>query len=652
MRATYAVGGALLALASLALPALAGADNGNAKRIAHDNAMRFGARQFVQHVALSPDGKRIAYIVPAPGAGSRVLVQPAEPNAASRTVAEFDGSPERALRCDWVSNDRLSCLIYGVNAPPYPVGFSRNLAINTDGSKPQLIGNWGGRAFWGGRIVDWLVDTPGSVLMFNRGVVKVDTLTGKSTIVEQPINYSNAYISDGRGEIRIRGLRRFEGDGYDTGVTGYYYRKKSTSGAREWRLLSSYNSETNSGFHPYAVDPEADVAYGFDKVDGLRKLFKVALNGSLDRTLVLSRKDVDIEDIILLGRHRRPIGATYITDVRKYEYFDPKISALKASLAKALPDDKILTIVDSTADEQVFLVFAGADSRPGTYYLLDRTAKTMKPVLEVRPELSATKLADVRPVQFPSADGTMIPGYLTLPPGSDGRNLPAIVMPHGGPGARDEWGFDWFAQYYAAQGYAVLQPNFRGSTGYGDGWFQGNGYKAWRTAMADITAGGRWLISEGTADPARLGIVGWSYGGYAALQSAVTDPALFKAIVAVAPVTDLKIFIRGAKNTSDQALTREFFGGRQIAEEASPARFADQIAAPVLLFHGERDLNVDVEHSRLMAKRLQAAGKPNRLVTWEHLDHQLDDSGARAQMLEMSDAFLKAAFAGKPFPNP
>ena len=170
--------------------------------------------------------------------------------------------------------------------------------------------------------------------------------------------------------------------------------------------------------------------------------------------------------------------------------------------------------------------------------------------------------------------------------------------------------------------------------------------------MADITAGGRWLVGEGIADPKKLGIVGWSYGGYAALQSAVTDPALFKAVVAVAPVTDIGLFIRGAKYTSDQALAREFFGGRQVAEEASPARFAEQIAAPVLLFHGERDLNVDIEHSRLMAKRLQAAGKPSRLVTWEHLDHQLDDNTARTQMLEMSDAFLKAAFAGQPFPTP
>jgi dipeptidyl aminopeptidase/acylaminoacyl peptidase len=614
-----------------------------------ENARLFGAREFVQHVSLSPDGRQLAYIIPAAGQGTRVVVQAAEPNAPTTTVLSLDGEPERALRCDWVSDKRLSCLIYGVERGQIIAGFSRNLAVDIDGRNPQLIGNSGKYTFWGGRVIDWLVDTPDKVLMFSRGVVRVDTTTGKSSLIEPSAPYVNEFISDGRGEIRIRGFRRFEGDGYDTGINNYFYRRK---GAGEWLRLSSLDSTTRQGFDPYAVDPALDAAYGLDKVDGLMKLFRISLDGSLTRTLVASRPDVDIEGPILLGRHRRPVGATFVTDTRHFTYFDPQITALKAGLHKALPDDGLITFADAIADEQVMLVFAGADTRPGVYHLLDRRAKTLKPVLEVRPELSATPLGTVRPVSFPSADGTMVPGYLTLPPGSTGRNIPAIVMPHGGPGARDEWGFDWFAQFFAAQGYAVLQPNFRGSTGYGDAWFKGNGYKAWRTAMQDIASGGRWLIAQGIADPQKLGIVGWSYGGYAALQTAITDPSLFRAVVAVAPVTDLGLIQREARNTSDQALAREFFGGRQIAEEASPARFADRLTVPVLLFHGERDLNVDVEHSRLMAKKLQAAGRPHRLVTWEPLDHGLHDSAARTQMLDMSDAWLKAAFAGQPFPEP
>ena len=115
-------------------------------------------------------------------------------------------------------------------------------------------------------------------------------------------------------------------------------------------------------------------------------------------------------------------------------------------------------------------------------------------------------MGTMRPVRFPAADGTMIPGYLTLPPGSDGKGLPAVVLPHGGPGSRDEWGFDWLVQFFTARGYAVLQPNYRGSAGYGDAWFGRNGFQAWEAAIGDVNDAGRWLVSEGIADPERLGI--------------------------------------------------------------------------------------------------------------------------------------------------
>jgi dipeptidyl aminopeptidase/acylaminoacyl peptidase len=181
-----------------------------------------------------------------------------------------------------------------------------------------------------------------------------------------------------------------------------------------------------------------------------------------------------------------------------------------------------------------------------------------------RPDLADYKLAPVKAITYKAADGTDIPAYLTLPPGSDGKNIPAIVMPHGGPASRDEWGFDWLSQFFAHQGYAVLQPNFRGSSGYGEAWFQKNGYQSWKTAIGDVNDAGRWLSAQGIAAPGKLAIVGWSYGGYAALQSAVLDPDLFKAIVAVAPVTDLETCDRSSRTSpttrsstppSDVALT-------------------------------------------------------------------------------------------------
>jgi dipeptidyl aminopeptidase/acylaminoacyl peptidase len=216
-------------------------------------------------------------------------------------------------------------------------------------------------------------------------------------------------------------------------------------------------------------------------------------------------------------------------------------------------------------------------------------------------------------------------------------------MPHGGPGSRDEWGFDWLSQYFANRGYAVLQPNFRGSTGYGSAWFQENGFKSWRIAIGDVNDGGRWLVQQGIANPAKLGIVGWSYGGYAALQSAVLDPALFKAIVAVAPVTDLETLRTESLNFSNYKIVDAFIGRGPHIRQGSPAQNVERITAPVLMFHGDRDQNVGIGESRMMASRLKSAGKPVELVEFHHLDHYLEDSSVRVGMLDKMDVFLRAS---------
>jgi dipeptidyl aminopeptidase/acylaminoacyl peptidase len=214
-------------------------------------------------------------------------------------------------------------------------------------------------------------------------------------------------------------------------------------------------------------------------------------------------------------------------------------------------------------------------------------------------------------------------------------------MPHGGPSARDEWGFDWLAQYFALRGYAVLQPNFRGSAGYGDAWFEKNGFHSWRTAIGDVNDAGRWLISEGIADPSKLGVFGWSYGGYAALQSAAVDPTLYKAVVAVAPVTDLEMLKEESRYWSSHVLAAKYIGSGPHVRQGSPVYAAGSIRAPVLMFHGAMDRNVGIAQSRRMADRLKSSGKPAELVVYPKLDHYLDDSQARAEMLRKSDAFFR-----------
>jgi dipeptidyl aminopeptidase/acylaminoacyl peptidase len=192
----------------------------------------------------------------------------------------------------------------------------------------------------------------------------------------------------------------------------------------------------------------------------------------------------------------------------------------------------------------------------------------------------------------------------------------------------------------------VLQPNYRGSSGYGEAWYGRNGFKAWEVAIGDVNDAGRWLVSEGIAVPDKLAIAGWSYGGYAALQSQVLDPALFKAVVAIAPVTDLGFLIADARDYTNSRLVRDYVGEGPHVASGSPRRHAERFAAPVALFHGTRDLNVDVRHAQAMERALKEAGKSVTYREYADLQHGLDDSEARAEMLADIGRFLDEVLAG------
>jgi dipeptidyl aminopeptidase/acylaminoacyl peptidase len=362
--------------------------------------------------------------------------------------------------------------------------------------------------------------------------------------------------------------------------------------------------------------------------------------------LLYQHPQVDVQSYIRIGRRHRVVGVRYTVEKPAAFIFDPTVERLRASLARALPG-RAVSIVDSSLDENVMLVFASSDDDAGVYYVYNRQSKELATFLVARSRLEGVKLAKSTPITYTARDGTAIPGYLTLPPGTTSpKGLPAIVLPHGGPSSRDYWGFDWLSQFYAARGYAVLQPEFRGSAGFGDAWLQQNGFKSWRVSIGDVLDAGHYLVKEGIADPARIAVVGWSYGGYAALQSAVAEPGFFKAVVAVAPVTDLDHIKEEWRDWSNFRLVSQEIGDGPHIKEGSPARNADKIKVPVLLFHGGLDRNVSVQQSKIMDARLAAAGIKHELVSWEKLDHQLDDSEARALLLKKSDAFLRDAMGG------
>ncbi|MGC1459013.1 MAG: S9 family peptidase [Steroidobacteraceae bacterium] len=636
---------------------------------AFDAARAFGARPSVTGVSLSPDGTRVAYIAPGKGQGAVLLTATLEPPFTAKPIMLSDGKPYRLRGCRWVSNQRLVCQVYGIIQDPtgaaglLPV--SRWIAVNADGSNVQTLAvrrNMYSRGYLlhDGDIIDYLPDEDAAVLMSRRytpdshlgslvgsdkeglGVDWVDTrdLTVKHVI--PPSQNAFEYLSDGRGTVRVMGIAEQGVAGYESGRLTYLYR---AVGATDWHTLSHYDERDRSGFEPLAVDHDSNVAYGLRRSDGRVGLYTIKLDGSLEEHLLYSRPDVDVSGLLRIGRRQRVVGASYVTDRQQSEVFEPEIRPLLASLSRALPQQPLLRITDSSVDESKLLVVAGSDTNPGVYYLFDRKSRHLDAILVLRSELEGVKLASVKSVSYPGDDGVMVPAYLTLPPGQESaRGLPAIVLPHGGPSARDEWGFDWLSQYFANRGYAVLQPEFRGSAGFGDAWFQQNGFRSWRVAIGDVLSAGRWLVREGIADPTRLGIVGWSYGGYAALQSAVVDPSLFRAVVAIAPVTDLSELVDERRGWSDYEIVKAFVGEGPHTHEGSPIEHASSFKVPVLLLHGTLDRNVAYRQSERMAEKLKSAGAHVDLVTFADLDHQLEDSAARSDLLQRSDAFLQAAF--------
>jgi dipeptidyl aminopeptidase/acylaminoacyl peptidase len=633
-----------------------------------DPPAAFGARESVLDVALSPSGKKVAFISPGPGRTTFLYTVDVAEGAEPHQTLSADGKPERISRCGWVSEERLVCTIYMVVSdivPGVTTGATRLIAINADGSNIKLVSRRSRDtdqyvAFGGGEVIDWQPGSEGSILMGRQyvpegrsgtnlqdsregyGVDRVDTASLSQKTVEPAKRDAFDYISDGHGNVRIMAVGNVAGaTGYDSGRITYYYR---TKGSREWKTLGNYNSLTYEGFYPVAVDSDLDVAFGLKKGEGGRwALYSIALDGSKTETLVFAHPQVDVSGTVRIGRARRVVGVTYSTEKQEAVYFDKPLAALGRALSKAIPGLPLIRFEDSSADESKLLLWAGSDTDPGRYYLFDKATKQLAELMLARPQLESATLATMKPVTYKAADGTQVPAYLTLPPGSSGKNLPAIVMPHGGPSARDEWGFDWLVQFFANRGYAVLQPNYRGSAGYGDAWYQQNGFQSWRSAIGDVNDAGRWLVGQGIADPSKLAIVGWSYGGYAALQSGVLDPNLFKAVVAIAPVTDLGTLVKDSAEFSNYRLVKNFIGTGPHVREGSPAQNADRIKAPVLIFHGDMDLNVAINQSRIMQDKLKAAGARSELIVYPGLDHQLEDGVARTDMLRRSDAFLRQA---------
>ena len=600
---------------------------------------------------LSPDGGKLVYLTNL-GGQLRIAVRNLRTGSAESILKAAAGSLS-VTHCEFKTNDRLLCHLEGVArggdpARLYPA--SRLLALNADGHSLRMLFRNAffarlppaARSQFQDRIIHWLPDDANHVLieLGDEGsvfpsVYKLDVYRGDLKLVVPSQPPVMDWTADPAGVVRF-------GYGFrdDTGV--YIARNGPDA---PWRTLEEFKRFDRTRFDPLAFGARPNELLVFAPYEGRTAVWQIDLDAPANGlTLLFSNPEVDVGGILEWPLDRHVAGFVYETDRPHTHYIDPRAAAIDEQLERELPG-AYHVVVDSSRDETRLVTVSFSDVMPPRYHLLNTVTGSLTELGRQDAGLSDAQLAHVKPVTVPGPGGIAIPGYLTLPSGSQpGQRLPAVVLPHGGPYARDRWGYDPLVQVIASRGYAVLQLNFRGSTGYGQQW-RDAGHQAWGTIMhADITAGARWLIEQGIANPARLGIVGWSYGGYAALTGVEKEPELYRCAVSIAGVSDM----------SQMALDDErFYGGKDSAGDAmgtdpaalraeSPLQHVERIRVPVLLVHGEDDYTVLAEQSKAMDRALSKQGVPHELVLIKHGEHSLLRPEMRLILYQKVTEFLRA----------
>jgi dipeptidyl aminopeptidase/acylaminoacyl peptidase len=345
------------------------------------------------------------------------------------------------------------------------------------------------------------------------------------------------------------------------------------------------------------------------------------------------------------------IGNILEDDTPKIVMFSPQLQAKVNGARKAFANYN-LRLISYDADFNRFIVFTDGGDDSGTYWLVDSAKHAVESIGQAYPDVKETDVGPTRIVDWKASDGLEEHGVLTLPAGRPAHGLPVVVMPHGGPQARDYPGFDWWAQAFASRGYAVFQPNFRGSDGYGQA-FVNAGHGQWgRKMQTDITDGLAALAAQGVVDPKRACIVGASYGGYAALAGVTVQQGFYRCAVADAGVSDLRQMLtyEDARagydaQTAVMRYWRQFMGAKSSSDSSvdavSPARLAERADAPILLIHGKDDSVVPIEQSLTMQAALKRAGKPVEMVVMPGEDHWLSSGDTRLTMLTAAVAFVQ-----------
>jgi dipeptidyl aminopeptidase/acylaminoacyl peptidase len=365
-----------------------------------------------------------------------------------------------------------------------------------------------------------------------------------------------------------------------------------------------------------------------------------------EKEVLYQHPGVDISSISYSDKHKKLLSYNYTTDKSNKHFVDKETEQWFTKVEDKLEGYEV-AMAGSNKAEDKFILRTYSDKSRGAYYFYDKTADSLALLDEVSPWIDEQVMADMKPVTYKSRDGKTINGYLTLPKGVEARNLPVVVNPHGGPWARDYWGFNPEVQFLANRGYAVLQMNFRGSTGYGKEFLQSS-FKQWgQTMQHDITDGAKWLIEEGIADPERIAIYGGSYGGYATLAGLTYTPGLYACGVDYVGVSNLFTFMETIPPYWEQylAMLYEMVGDPKtdsaMLAEFSPSLHADKIKAPLLIVQGANDPRVKKSESDQMVEALRERGVDVEYMVKDNEGHGFRNEENRFEFYRAMESFLQ-----------
>jgi len=603
-------------------------------------AVAFGTMPGLWDVRLSPDGTKVSFLQMHPEDLPILRVFDITTGKVNLALASTkDGFDIRW--CSWANNERLLCGFEAVAGGWDAYGVTRLVAVNADGSSMKVLLQRRLRdqfAQFQDQVVDWLVDDPRRVLVAmpnNKGATlnPIDIYSGGTgSAIERHSGYVH-WISDGRGVPRL----------YRYMTLNQISWKYRLSGKKKWHLLDkSKMTDLDHDYHPIGFGEDPDRLLVFKPHDGRLALWSVDLKGEEDDELVYSNTEVDVDGVEYLGKFRRIVAIGYSTDRPHLHFFDEAVEKISDRLTTHF-EGKMVDVIDESWDRRYYIVHVSSDRDPGVFYRFDVKLNQLLSISRQYPLLESHSLAPMESIHYPARDGAEIPGYLTLPAAGAEGARPTVILPHGGPESRDYWEFDWLSQFMAAKGYAVLQSNYRGSGGYGSDWSGEGGFRAWRTAINDLTDGAQYLVDQGVADPARICVVGWSYGGYAALMSGVEEPDRYRCLVSIAGVTDPQMLIDDYRHFLNRRSVTKFVSrDAEVIKHGSPLRRASEIQVPVLLFHGDKDINVSIDHSKKMKKALKGKKKSVEFIEYEDVEHSIRRNGYRVDMLDKIGSFLDA----------